>query len=72
MRIPIKGTLVVCPRNGEKTETESCKKCKYLGWVEEEKIVCRWTKEKEQFDSGERRYIITRGYETNRFSGSNI
>lgn len=37
MRIPIKGTLVVCPRNGEKTETESCKKCKYLGWVEEEK-----------------------------------
>lgn len=57
MKIPIIRSLVTCPRTGESTDVAMrCKKCRFLGWVEERKVVCRWSQEKEDLLRGERYY----------------
>ena len=58
MRLPITNQLVKCPRTEEKTEVPYCKKCYFLGWVENHKVICRWSQEKEDLIKGNRYYEI--------------
>lgn len=72
MKIPVKNEAVTCPRTGESVEINVCKHCSFLGWVTSDKVVCRWTKEKEELINGERHWSDIVGYEKSRLPYPNL
>ena len=44
-----KDDTVICPRIEKVMDvTHACKKCDFLGWVRDGKVVCRWSELKER------------------------
>jgi len=49
---------VVCPRTNKKVKTTECGHCSFLAILEPDGVKCRWTKEKEELQTGRRFYEI--------------
>ena len=58
MRLLITNQFIKCPRIEKNTAVSYCKKCYFLGWVENRKVICRWSQEKEDLIKGNRYYEI--------------
>lgn len=64
MRIPVEivrdRPKVLCPKLKRKVNTFSvCRRCDWLIAAFEEKVMCRWTREKEELANGTRMYDTT-------------